>query len=168
METKKINTVKEYFQALSILHASLILGQVLMVGIIYFFANADEALVSGTQATGQSWVYLIGALAIVGVLVSAQLYGMRLKKLQEMKDLTAKLAGYRSALVTRYAILEIPSLLSIIGYYLTNNLLLLIFTGLIIILLFIYRPTTERLVADLDLSAEEQAKISNPDTVIAD
>lgn len=168
MEARKINTVQEYFQALSILHASLMLGQILIAGIIYFFANAEKEPVSGTQATGQGWVYLVGGLTIVGVLANAQLFNTRIRLLKEGNNLNTKLAGYRSALVTRYAILEFPSLIAIIAYYLTNNLLLLIFTGLIILLFFIYRPTKERLIADLELSPEEQARVSNPDTIIAD
>ena len=147
---------KEYFRALTILHASLTLGQVLMAAMIYFFFNAEEAAVTGVKATGQSWIYIIGGLTIIGVLMSAQVFGLKIKALREVKDLQGKLDGYRTALILRYALLEVPSLLGIVGYLFTNNLLLLIFSGLIVLLLLVYRPTKERLITDLDLSPSEQ------------
>lgn len=147
----------DYFRSLTILHASLTLGQVLMAAVIYFFVNAEEAAITGVKATGQSWIYIIGGLTIIGVLMSAQLFSLKIKALREVKDLQEKLSGYRTALILRYALLEVPSLLAIVGYLLTNNLLLLVFSGLITLLLIIYRPTKERLITDLDLSPSEQA-----------
>lgn len=150
-------TSQDYFRSLTILHAALMLGQILLAIIFYFVFNADKEPVFGVEAAGQSWVYIAGGATIFGVLASAQLFGMQIKKWREEKDLSAKLAGYRSALITRYALLEMPSLLALIGYFLTNNLLTLIFTGLILILFFIYRPTKEKLITELELSPAEQA-----------
>ncbi|MFN7117712.1 MAG: hypothetical protein ACK4TA_13000, partial [Saprospiraceae bacterium] len=101
---------KEYFSTLNILYAALMLGQILFVGVIYFVVNVNREPLEGVAATGQSWVYIVGGLTIALVLVSAQVFGMQLKKLREMPDFTSKLQGYRTALLTRYTLLELPSL----------------------------------------------------------
>ena len=161
-------TAREYFQSLTILHAALLSGQVIMAVIFYFFFNANQPPVTGREATGQMEVYLIGGLMIVGVLASSQLFNTRLQKVKNEESLSAKLAGYRSASILRYALLEAPSIAAIVMYMLTNNLLLLIFAGMIVILFLIYRPTKERVVTDLELSPSEQAKLDDPNAIVTE
>ncbi len=157
-------TSQEYFRSLTIPHASLMIGQILMAGIIYFFANAEKEQVTGVAATGQLWVYIVGGATIFGVLLSAQLFGNQIKKLKKAQRLDEKMMGYRSALIVRYTVLEAPSFLAIVGYFLTNNLLLLIFTGMILFLFLMYRPTKAGMVSDLELSPAEQAQLDDPNT----
>ena len=165
MELEKI-TAKTYLNSLSILHASLIMGQVLIAGIFYFFGTAGNAPLSAVEAGAQKEFYLVGAAVILGVLASAQLFGTKVRNLAQVKDLKEKLAGYRAALILRYMLLEVPSLLAIFFYFITDNAFLLIFSGMILILFWLYRPTKERLITDLELNAAEQQHINNPDAII--
>ncbi len=165
MEIEKI-TAKAYLNSLSILHASLIMGQVLMVGVFYFFGNAGSAPLSAIEAGAQKEFYLTGAAVILSVLASAQIFGAKVQNLRQVRDLKEKLAGYRAALILRYILLEVPSLLAIFFYFITNNIFLLIFSGLILMLFAIYRPTKERLINDLELNTAEQNHINNPDVII--
>lgn len=167
MEPKPM-TAKEYFQSLSILHAALLSGQVMLAAIFYFFFNAGKLPVTGQEAAGQMELYIIGGLVIVGVLASSQLFNTRLQKVKKEESLSAKLAGYRSASILRYALLEAPSIAAIVVYMLTNNLLLLVFAGMIIILFLIYRPTKDRVVTDLELSPAEEAKLDDPNAIVTE
>lgn len=153
------STTQAYFRNLTILHAALMLGQIIMAAGIYFLFNAGKAPIFGAEAAGQNWVYIVGGLTIISVLVSAQLFNTKIKQLRNLKNLPAKLNAYRSATILRYAFLELPSLAAILLYMQTNNLLLLIFTGLILLLFIAYRPTKERLITDLELSPSEQAEL---------
>lgn len=76
MEPKPM-TVKAYFQGLTILHAGLLSGQVMMAVLFYFF-NGGKPPVTGQEATGPMELYIIGGLMIVGVLASSQLFNTRL------------------------------------------------------------------------------------------
>ncbi|MDX1942800.1 MAG: hypothetical protein SFU99_19710 [Saprospiraceae bacterium] len=157
---------KEYLRNLTILHLGLLAGQVFFMAIIYFLFNADEPPLTGAEATGQIEVYIIGLLTIACVLASSHLFRTRVRALKEENDLTAKLSGYRATSILRYALLEGPSLMAIIFYLIGNNLILLIFSAMIIVLFLVYRPTKERLVADLELSASEQAKLNDPNAIV--
>jgi hypothetical protein len=160
-------TSKAYFFRLSMAHLAFLLGQV-GVTAIFFYLNLHKPTVFGLEAASQTWVYAAGALTIVGVLVSAQWFNTKMRKRRALPDLKQKLSGYHSDVQVRYFLLEMPAFISGIGYFQTNNLLLLIFIGLILLLLIIYRPTRERAIQDLDLSVAEQALVNDPDAVVAE
>lgn len=153
-----------YLRALTILHGSLMVGQIVMAGIFYFIFNAEKEPITGVAAASQSWVYIAGGATILGVLMSAQLFANQLKKAKSAHSFDEKMMGYRSALITRYAVLEAPSFIAIVGYFLTNNLLLFIFVGMILFLFLMYRPTRAGMVSDLELSPAEQAQLDAPNT----
>lgn len=159
---------KEYLNSLMILHVALLAGQVFFIAIIYFLFNANEPPLTGVEATGQMEVYIIGLLTIACVLASSHLFGRRIRALKEENSLSAKLSGYRAASILRYALLEGPSLIAIMFYLIANNLILLIFSAMIVILFIVYRPTKERLVADLELSPSEQAKLDDPNAIVTE
>lgn len=159
-------TSQAYFRSLTILHTSMIVGQLLMAAVIYFVFNSNKETVFGVEATGQKWIYIAGGITILSVLVSAQLFGMRLQKLRALNDLPQKMTGYRAVSILRYALLDVPSLFALILYMQTNNLLLLIFSGLILLLLLGYRPSKERLTTDLALSPAEKAIVDNPNAMV--
>lgn len=165
--TKQPVTSKSYFTALLLIHAALLFGQILPI-LVFYFLNKEKPAVTGIAATGQMWVYIVGAITIGSILVSSQIFGTQLQKVRGMTNLQEKLAAYRSALIVRYALLEVPSLIAAVGYFLTNNLLLLLFASMTLILFLMYRPSKERAVSDLELDMEETALLNNPDAVVTE
>lgn len=83
-------------------------------------------------------------------------------------ELTAKMAGYRGALVLKYAMLEGPSLFAVIAYLLTGQLLYLAAPVILIILTLMQRPDKDTAIKELELDYNEQAKLDTPDDLIAD
>ena len=82
------------------------------------------------------------------------------------RDLGQKLIDYRSATITRFALVEAPSLFAIVTYFLTSDILFLFYTGLSLVLFFYNRPTPEKTAEDLNLDPTERVKINNPDSNI--
>lgn len=160
-------TSQAYFRALMILHASLMIGQVMMAGILYFF-NQNQNSVAEVAATGQLWVYIAGGITIIGVLASALFFSNRLAAVRELPNLSQKLAIYRKVLITRYVTLEAPALFALIAYFQTNNLLLFIFPGLVLLLLLQNRPTKEKTISDLELSPSEASLLRNPEAIVTE
>ncbi|HMN91380.1 MAG TPA: hypothetical protein PKD70_11875 [Saprospiraceae bacterium] len=159
-------TSKSYLNLLTVLHASLIMGQLLFLVLIYFLINAGKEPLPGVAASAQTEVYIIGSIMIMCVLASSQIFGMRVRHLQTRSELSEKLNGYRTIFIVRLALLEAPSLLAMVFYMISNNLLLLLFSGMIILLQLILRPTKYRIKQDLALSPAEQALLDNPDAAL--
>jgi hypothetical protein len=160
-------TSQSYFRALTILHAALMVGQIMIAGVFYF-VKLNEPSVAGVAAPGQFWVYIAGGVTILGVLASTSLFSAKLSQVRGLPTLSQKLTDYRKALILRYTLLEGPALVALLGYFITHNVLLLIFPGLLLLLLLQYRPTREKAIMDLELSTSEQALVNNPDAIVTE
>lgn len=158
---------KEYFRTLKLLHIALILGQILFAFVVVFVFTKG-----GTMENPQSFINIIDytLLAATVCFIPASFYFFRLKleKLKAATDLKMKMDGYRSALIVRYTLFEIPSLTSIVAVMLTSNYIYLVVTGMIIVLMLFLRPTKESSIKDLALDISEIAILDDPDAIISE
>jgi hypothetical protein len=122
---------------------------------------------SGSGELNKILQFLIPVLIAVGIMGSALILRFRLKSIKTKADLGNKLRDYRNALIVSYAILEGPALFSLIGNYLSGNFLFLGLAGLIIVILFMNKPTRDRVINDLELNPGETGLIDDPDAIIA-
>lgn len=143
-----------YFKALSILHLALVMGQVLF-GAVAVFLRMSGGFNTDMPELRDVFIYLVPVVIIAAIIAGNTIFKSRLAAAKEKGSLTEKLNDYRAALIVRYALLEGPSLLAIIAYLLTGELLFICIAGMAIIIFFILRPSKERLVKDLDLSTAE-------------
>jgi hypothetical protein len=67
-----------------------------------------------------------------------------------------KLNRYRSILITYIAILEGPAVFAIIGFLLTGYFRFLAITFILLLNMFLKRPSKMRMISDLQLSSNEQ------------
>ena len=143
-----------YLKALSVLYTALLSGQII-------FALLAFALVStGNFASKMPQAENIFFILVPALIISARLGGtaMYKKKIQEALNagtLTEKLALYRAATITRCALLEGSVLFAIITYLLTNKIALLAFAAGGLLLFYMLKPTKEKIINELNISAEE-------------
>lgn len=147
---------KTFFKTISIIFLALFLGQVLF-GIVAFFnsKNPKFSLTSGNDPLFYIVPVFIISCAVIGFLLYKKIIGNAVQK----TNLAEKLGGYQAAFIVRSALTEGPSLFSIVGFMVEQNLLFLVLAGLNIVYFISFRPNRLKLEEDLNLSYEDKAEM---------
>lgn len=148
-------TSEEYFKSLGIIHFALIAGQVLF-GLLSCFLELTKSLEPSTTDAKGVLIYIAPVLVLGGFLFSNILFKNRLKSIDRNSEIMLKLTDYREALIVRYALLEGPSLFSIVSYLLTGNIIFILSAAIIVLYFLTLRPTKEKAIRDLELNADEE------------
>lgn len=167
METSK-QTTKEYFKTLSVVHIALI------IGIVFFGLITSILIISGKNSNGQEdeifeiLFYMVPIFSIIGYFGSNYFYKTKLAALRKINDLKIKMTEYRGAMIMRYAFIEGPAFFAIVAALITNNLIFLLFAAMMVLIMVLWRPTKNAIIADLELSMQEVDIIEDTDAVIAE
>jgi len=160
-----MQTSKQYFKNLQILHGALLFGQLSFLGLAYFIhsmVGGDENLF-GFVFTAQ---LIVGILALSSLLITTQVTKSQLQSIKQKTTLKEKLEGYRSALLLKYALLEGPSLFASVCLLLSGHIFFLAMAVLIIVVFFIQKPTKAKTIADLELSHKDQELLQNEEAIV--
>lgn len=148
----QLNTL---LRTLPIIHLFMVMGLVIFTGIVYWnnpnfntVMNSDDIL-----------IYLVPIIAVIGYFASKSIFQNLVNTIARNEGFQNKLGRYQMATIIKYALLEGPALLALIGYYLNGNMLLLVIALCLIIYLFSQRPTRKRVLEDLKLTLEEQKEL---------
>lgn len=159
-------TSKAYFTLLTILHGAL-LGTQLIFAIAVYYVNTTSPLAGDDAANlNEVFQFIVPGLMLASYIGGSILVKTQLNTLKAKTTLSEKLLGYRALLLMRFALLEIPSLFSIVCFVLTSNYLYLGLAGLIMLVFMLNRPTRYRAVNDLELTPPDRALLENPDAVV--
>ena len=157
-------TSKEYFKGLSILHGALAIGQVLIGGILYYISgDEDENAINLLQI----FTYVVPLLLVGGLLGSTFLSKRLIEKAKSLPDLKDKLGSYRGALIVKWALMEGPTLIAMMAFFLTSNLNFLIMAGAMLAFFVTTNPSISKTIQDLSLSRDEQVLLGRPDEIVA-
>lgn len=167
MHNKTTVTTKHYFKILNILFFALVAGQVLFAAVAimqrYF---SDQPIAAALPGDTRFVMLLLPLITLIALAASWLLFTTKLKSVKDKTELSDRLKAYRSAQITRYAVMEAPSLLAIVAFLLTGTYLFLA-CAIFIILSFLYiRPTPASLIAHLQLPYEDQLLIQDPQAVL--
>ena len=156
-------TSAQYFKSLNILHYILAAAQLLFAILAFILQKENEFTITPAS---NALRYAVSLIAVMGVTGGAILYQKQVNAIKSRKNLSDKLTAYRSVIIARGAFLEFPSLFAIIAFVLTGEILFLGLTGSLIALFVFLRPTKEKVIKDLQLSAEEILFINNDDSIV--
>lgn len=106
--------------------------------------------------TKDVFLFVVPIVAIGSFALSAFLFKTNLNTAVNKATLKEKLTIYQSALITRFAPLEGVSLLGIVTYMQTGNLLFIIISALTALYFLSLRPTKDKIENDLNLSYEDK------------
>ena len=158
-------TSKQYFRTLTIIFYALIVGQIMMIAVAFISPYLYEKIITDTKE--QMYITLgVSFICVFGFSVGRAIFKNKLKRLSQQEDLAEKMHKYMSLNITKYAIFEGCSFCAAIAALLTGETILLTFSILMLMLVFIDRPSNYKAIKDLQLSAEEGQKIQNPGEVI--
>lgn len=157
-------TSKQYIQGLARMPFLSVGGQLLFAAIIYWEINYTEYFSVISEDVPRVLNIVTPIIIVLGVAGSFLWYNARIKKAKNLSSLSEKLAAYRKAVVTRFTLLQTPSMFCIITAFATKEY---VFGGAVIaiwILAFFStpRPVKDKLVSNLNLTDEEALLLSDP------
>ena len=159
-------TSKQYFKTLTILFYALIIGQIIMIGIAFL----SPFFLEKTIVTAKLQMYiilLVSFICIFGFSSVRAVFKNKLKQLSQKKDLVEKMQKYQNLTIAKYATLEGCSFCAAIATFLTGDTILLTFSLLMLMLIFVDKPSCYKAMKDLNLSSEDARKIQNPEEIIS-
>ncbi|MEM6768358.1 MAG: hypothetical protein AAF655_25695 [Bacteroidota bacterium] len=156
-------TSKEYLNYLQLIHAALIIGQLLFAGVAIFLISQGGPL---SEDLTDIFQLLAPILVLGGIAGSIFLPKTLLASAKESSDLSGKLQTYRSTSIIKFAILEAPSLVSLVAFLLTGNSFFLGLAAIIVAVFFMNRPTTSTIINELELNQEEARIIEDEAAVV--
>ena len=143
-------------KALTMLHFSLLIGQLVFGAIGYYlrYANIVSKIELGDK---ERYVVLgIAALALIIVVWAISLYKNKISAIKESAQAPKqKLEAYRAANIVRWAMLEVPVLIAIIAFMLRGNYNFLILAAVIWLLFLSTRPSTAKVVSEIAVSEDD-------------
>ena len=144
------------------LMAGLLFYLVLTIFLIYdlpggFLGDADPEFTN-------IMILVVFAFLVVVIPVGEYIFKSKLKKAIDADGLNNKLGAYRSAMIIRWAPIEGVGFFAVAALLLAGSPLLYVPPLICLALLLIFRPTREKLIADLQLSAEEINLLDDPES----
>ncbi len=164
MNSTQQTTTKQYFFTQTLVYIALIMGQ-LVFGLVVFYLRSTQPQ---SANSAQVFLYMAPILAGAGLVGGNMLFRFFLKKANEKSVLKDKIMAYSQATLVRYALLEAPSLFSIIAYFLTGYPLFIGIAGFMIGSFLFVRPTKDRLMQDLQLTPSEESIVNDPDAILTE
>jgi len=147
------NDIKGIIRTMTIIHYAFC-ASILIFGLIICYSI--ERVSINFADTEDLFFYLVPFLAIMGAVVGRFLFQNNLKNIHEKPTLKEKLGSYQSAILIRTAMIEGPGFLGIVAFMITGNQLFLIISAVLLVYLFLLRPTTSTIIEDLNLKTEEE------------
>ena len=141
---------KQYLRTLMIIHGALTVGQVLFAGVTLIANDGKE--MDPTQSESNN-ILLVMAILMVsgGIAMGTFFFKRKLAAIQASNNLVDKLTEYSNALIIRFALMEVASIFSIVGYLLTSNYIFLGLAAVIIVFFIVLRPTRTTVLRDMQL-----------------
>lgn len=156
-----------YFRSLKIIHAAMTGMQLFVALLLVFLIELGLQEPVGDEVMRIPLLVAGAVLCAGGYLGGSVLFSARVKLLKANNELIKKMLLYRSVLIIRYSLVEMPSLFSVVGYMLTGELLFLLLTLVMSAYLFTLRPSRIHAIRDLSLSKAEIGLINDPTAVIS-
>lgn len=158
---------KTYFTKLTIIHAALLMGQVIFIAVSFFLINSGSfVLDEGSEDLRGIFIFIVPMIVISAIAAAMIIPKSRLTAMREKSNLREKLNDYLSNTIIKFALMEGPSLFAIVAYLLTGDILFLGLSAVVIVVFILERPSKQRLYMDLALSPEEKNTLDDPNAVI--
>lgn len=148
-------------RALQIVYVALLAGQLLFAIIAFvlvktgFFAGMIALAVEKILQT----IYVVAA--INAIWIAFYLFKKKIEQARQILSLNEKFTVYRSACITKYALLEGANLLSLIFFLVTANYIFFIFAVVLIFVFMTLNPIRQRIKFDLQLEDADIDKLND-------
>lgn len=161
-----VTTTKSVLTALNLIYFSLV-SVMASFGLIVLYLNYSGGLTAEADLDFTLLLrYVLFALLPLGIGMGYFIFKQILAQLNATMTLKDKLFKYQNALLIRSACFELPGLMGSVAALITGDNSFLLFTGIVVVLFLLVRPTLYTLTSDLNLSAGERKILENPDSTL--
>jgi hypothetical protein len=138
---------------LTIIHGALLLGQLMIIGFLLFLNQSY--LNKHFFGDNKNLIIVMPIAVSVGFYLGRYLFLNKIESAKNMPTLDEKINEYLGASIVQYALLEGPSLLSAILFFLTGGYYFLLGSLVMIIRFVLIRPSKQKAIDDLGLFGDE-------------
>ncbi len=135
---------------LRMIHAAMIIVQLLIGTVFYILKSNEETAVDSGEIT-VIFTYLIPVFVLASFMISNVLFNNRVKIIREIEEKEDRIKPYISASIIKFALLEFPSLFSLVAYFITGKILFLLIAFAVILYFLVNRPTEMKTKMDIDI-----------------
>ncbi len=158
----QVRTSKSTLTAMNMIYFSLV-SIMTFFGLIVLLLNYTGGISTGMDKDFALMLrYILFALLPGGMAAGYFIFKQSLASVNQNLSLKEKLMKYQTALLIRSACLELPGLFGAVAALITGGNSFLLFTAIIIVLFFLFRPTVYSITNDLSLSQGERTALENP------
>lgn len=151
-----------YLKGLLMVFSALLIGLVTFALMAVWLNNYTEFNV-GLSEMNNIFLVILLTIGVGCYAASKMLFKKQIETAKRNLDLKSKLVEYRSALVMKYALIEAPAFTGIVFYMLTNDYLMLSFSGVLIVLFYFNKPSKETIARELELNIGEIERLDHTD-----
>lgn len=149
-----------YFRTIRLLHNSLLVGLLFFAAAVFFLVRTGKFPPVSNGSLDR--ILQIAALLVTGILLMTgfRLFRKKIIALHKSPDSAEKkLDQYRSACISWWGMIEIPGIVAIICFLLTNNYAFFALACFLIILLALFIPRADNIILLLKLNRDEVMKL---------
>jgi len=165
--TKKQITSKEYFKAIRLVHTAVLAGQVIF-GIIGSYLGLNNMVEVADSEVETVLLIIVSIFVFTGTITIYFLFKKSISKTRRSNNIFDKTAGYRSSLITQFAIIEGQSFFAIVAFILAPNIVFLIYFFAMLLYFLTLRPSKEKIITELNLDSEDEKLIYDDDALISE
>ena len=146
------------FKALQILHRALLTGM-LMLAVIITFLVISRGPFKELGSSEKILQIIVLLVSVGGTAAGFTLFNKKIQAIPPMDPVKDRISAYRSAAIVRWALIELPTLFSLISFLLTGNYAFLAL-GIALMLVFtVVRPAKLMIVYLLKLTEKEVSEL---------
>ncbi len=159
-EIKTPATPAQQLRSLLILIIALMAGCLLFWSLFFFISFLMGPAIKIDRSAGYTVEIVAAAIAALCFLIAWKNYNKSISSFRDdSSGIDGKMKAYYPVFIRYLALLEFPSLLCVIGFYLFHDYVLLIITALLLVAMMLKFPGRDRLSADLALDSQEQTEL---------
>lgn len=153
---------QEQIKQMGILYLGLITGQLLIFLLLFLFVDGVPAEQVGSGVIeGNTMVIAIAIFCLTSIGAGFFLFNKRKEEGRRLPgEVGDKLMHYRTGFLIRGALIEGANLVAlVVHFFIEKNMIYLVLFAIGIGAFLLIRPTTDRIIEDYQLSANEQSEL---------
>lgn len=138
---------------LQVIHWAFI-GSLVLLAIISWFMP-----IAPNQDLNNTLKFILIGLSVPAYFAGNFVRKTIINKINENAPLIEKLSQYQKATIIQWGAIDLPATFAGISFLLTRNTLYLIIMAVFLLLLYMLRPSRERIADDLNLTEQEKSQL---------
>ncbi|MGQ9644010.1 MAG: hypothetical protein ACUVT3_09150 [Ignavibacterium sp.] len=143
----------EQFKSVQIIFFALLIGQILFLFISVFLVQSGNVKPNYDLFL---MLFIVDLMIIApSIVIGPMIYRSFIERANSKKLVEEKFILYRQGVIIKLALVEAPTIFSIVSYLLTGSVIFLILAVGVLILFFFHKPTLEKFAEDFNIRLSE-------------